>query len=359
MKKNIALVTLDYPPETGGVARYLGSLVRHAGGEIDVFVNETHPADGPGRVEPSWMLARGPIPWRPMIGLIRSLKQQGYKHVLVSHVLPVGTAAWIARMLGGLTYSVIVHGLDLRLARASSKKAWITKRILRNARVVIANSEATAADIRQFDSRVRPQILTPGVEDAHAMAQSEARRKLRFEEGDGLVISIGRLVPRKGFDRLIEAMALLSSDVKLVIIGKGNDENRLKALAENMEDRIAFVTDANDEQRDLWLEAADLFALPARDEGDDVEGFGIVYLEAAAHGLACIGGNSGGVPEAIIDARTGMLVDPNEASEIANAIKALLEDPDRRIAMGRAGRDRVRSEFRWGTRANRLIELLK
>ncbi len=359
MKKNIALVTLDYPPETGGVARYLGSLVRHANGEMDVFVNETHPAEGPGKVEPVWMFSRGPITWQPMIGLMRLLKKRGYQHVLVSHVLPVGTAAWIARMLGGLKYSVIVHGLDLRLARMSSKKTWLTKQVLRRAHTVIANSEAVAKEIRQLDPSLQPEVLTPGVEAFHATLQSEARQKLQIREGDKLVISIGRLVSRKGFDQLIEAIALLSADIKLVIIGRGNDENRLRGLAKNNKERVRFVTDADDEQRNMWLSAADVFALPARDEGADVEGFGIVYLEAAAHGLACIGGNSGGVPEAILNGKTGMLVDPNHAGEIANAIQTLFEDPNRRIAMGRLGRERVRAEFRWETRTERLLALLK
>ena len=183
MKKNIALVTLDYPPETGGVARYLGSLVRHANGEMDVFVNETHPAEGPGKVEPVWMFSRGPIAWRPIIGLMHLLKKRGYRHILVSHVLPIGSAAWIARMLGGLNYSVIVHGLDLRLARMSSRKTWLTKQVLRRAHIVIANSEAVAKEIRQLNPSLQPEVLTPGVEAVHATVQSEAHKSFRLEKG--------------------------------------------------------------------------------------------------------------------------------------------------------------------------------
>lgn len=354
----IALVTLDYPPERGGVANYLSSLVRAAKGRIDVFVNLTHSTSGPGRVEAIHLLAKGPWVWRPSISSIRALKSAGYEHVLVSHLLPIGTAAMIARMLGGLPYSLFIHGLDLRLAVSHPRKKKIARYLMRQAEHVFANSETVAGEIEAF-SGVKPVVITPGTEPRKFMEKMEARRELGLRENDAIILAVGRLVPRKGFDRLIESLKFLPNDRRLVILGDGNDRERLKELAKPHERQIDFIHDASDDIRDLWYAAADVFALPVRDEGSDVEGFGIVFLEAAAHGLPVIAGRSGGAVEAVLDRKTGLLVDPENPQEIAENIEYLFMHRDLREEMGRAGRERAREDFTWEDRAERLLLTLK
>lgn len=355
----LALITLDYPPETGGVARYLSNIVKHADHQVDVFVNLTHAAQGPGRVEPVELLHSGRWSWKPSIGFMRSLKGRGYSNIVVSHLLPLGTAAWIARRMGGLPYAVIVHGLDLRLAAAHPRKAWLARRVLKGAGIVIANSEHTAREIRAFVPGVVPRVITPGVEIGEHSSQSEARRRLALSTEAPLILAVARLVPRKGLDRLIEAMSSLPPEVHLAIVGDGSDRERLQEMARPLAERVRFVTQASDLDRDDWYSAADIFALPVREEGGDVEGFGIVFLEAAIHGLPAVAGRSGGAVEAILDGRTGLLVDPNEVEAIALALKFLLADPDRRIQMGRAAKERAASDFRWEDRARMFLELFK
>ena len=348
-----ALITLDYPPERGGVARYLGGLVEASDGAFDVYVNETHQAAGPGHVQQAKLVASGWPAWRPMIGFIRRLRRKGYGMVLLSHVLPVGVAAMLARWTGGLPYAVICHGLDLRLARISWRKQLLARLALRSAKLVLVNSEATAREVRELDPSLRPLVLTPGLKPSTYPPRDEARELLGVKAEAKLVVSVCRFVSRKGLDHLIEAVGSLS-DVHLVLIGDGHERDRLSALAQPHGKRIRFVGEVSDAERDAWLAAADLFALPARDEGNDVEGFGIVFLEAAAAGLACVAGKSGGVGEAVVDGETGILVDPTDVSSIRNAIQTLLDDPTMRERMGQAGRERVLKDFRWEDRWEKL-----
>jgi phosphatidylinositol alpha-1,6-mannosyltransferase len=357
-RKRIALVTLDYPPERGGVARYLGNLVEESKGEIGVFVNETHRAMGPGHVEAARLLAEGWPAWWPMVGFMKSLRDKRYDRILVSHALPCGTAAWIARLQGGLPYAVLMHGLDLRLGRRNVWKRFLLRRVLRNAKLVIANSHVVADEILDFDHRLKPFLLTPGVEPRNFPPRETARMSFDIKPETFQLLAVTRLVPRKGIDRLIQAMQLLPSDVHLTVIGDGQDRERLLALARPLGERIRFLHEVDDAERDAWYAASDAFVLPVRDEGDDVEGFGIVFLEAASAGLPCIAGKSGGAIEAVVDEQTGLSVDPNDPQAIAGAISRLRGDLLLRQRLGQAGKERVAKDFRWADRWGKLREAL-
>lgn len=352
--KRIALVTLDYPPEHGGVARYLGNLVETSHGAIDVFVNETHRAVGPGHVE-AVRLVRTPWPsWWPMVAVMRGFRGRGYASVLVSQALPCGTAAWLARLSGGLPYGVLLHGLDLRLALRSRRKSWLLRRILAGAKAVFANSQVVADEITAFAPSVKPIVLTPGVEAMAFPEREPARHALGISDDTMQLLAVTRLVPRKGLDRLLDAMHLLPEDVRLTIIGDGQDRERLASLAEPLGERVRFIAQADDAERNAWYAASDAFVLPVRDEGDDVEGFGIVYLEAALAGLPCVAGASGGAVEAVLDNETGLLVGPNDPQVIAGAIQTLRADPELRRRLGRAAQTRAKRDFRWSDRWDKL-----
>lgn len=350
----IALVTLEYAPSRGGVARYLSNLVAASGGEIDVFVPETHATQGPGHVEEARLLDRPPFAWMPATYFIHRLKSRGYSTVLVSHALPMGSAAYLASCFGGPKYAVLFHGLDLRLAQTHRRKAWMLRKILRGASLVIANSEFVAGEIRAFDSAVQPLVITPGVEQFDLPDRAASREALHIASNESLILSVARLIPRKGIDTLIRCLADLPPDTRLTVIGDGPDRHRLEHLAEPVKDRVRFVTDASDEIRNQWYAAADLFALPARDEGRDVEGFGIACLEAAAAGLPIVAGKSGGMSETIVDRQTGLLVDPLAVPSVCRALKRLVVDGIARTKFGRAGKRRVEEEFRWEDRWKRL-----
>jgi phosphatidylinositol alpha-1,6-mannosyltransferase len=321
---------------------------------MDVFVNETHREGGPRNVVLKPLVRTAWPHWWPMVPFIRGLRRQGYVSLLVSQALPCGTAAWIARLTGGLPYSVLIHGLDLRLALRSGRKRWLLGRILRGAKAVFVNSQLVAAEVRNFDHRIHPIIITPGVEPIEFPDPAPARKALGIAGNAFQLVCVTRLVPRKGIDRLLEAMQLVPADAHLCVIGDGHDRERLLKLAEPLGERVKFLHDLEDSERNAWYAASDAFVLPVRDEGTDVEGFGIVFLEAALAGLPAIAGCSGGAIEAVMDQETGLLVNPASSQEIAAAIQALRADPGLRARLGQAGRVRALRDFRWNDRWDKL-----
>ncbi|MCI0479419.1 glycosyltransferase, partial [Candidatus Uhrbacteria bacterium] len=158
--------------------------------------------------------------------------------------------------------------------------------------------------------------------------------------------------PRKGVDFSIRAMSRIQTDidVQYVVIGDGSDRERLQTVAEECRAHVRWIPQADDDGVRTWLAASDVFLLPTRDEGLDVEGFGIVYLEAAMAGIPSVAGRSGGAVEAVRHERTGLLVNPNRLDEIVEALRLLLTDESMRHRLGDAAKRRAKSDFRWNDR---------
>ncbi len=332
------LATYEYPPDLGGVAAYLGGLFASIG---DIRVAR-------------FRLPAFPLGWLAHLPKL-FLAARDADLVFVSHVLPLGTAA----MLLGKPYVVIVHGLDLRSAAAHPRKRRLAGRVLKGAKLVVANSKATARELEAFgmdpDSAL---VLTPAV-DAGLAAEASAPAS----DGKKVVLAVGRLVPRKGFDRLIRLLPELRAacgDVALVIAGAGPEEGRLRkeAVLSGVAAHVEFVIAPDRSALAALYRSAHVFALPARASKDDLEGFGIVLLEAALFGLPVVASRVGGIPEAVAEGETGLLADPDAESELFEALKRLLSDPEAARRMGEAGRARVLRDFRWEDRARMLMARL-
>lgn len=350
------LLTLDYPPERGGVARYLGELVRAAEGKMTVVVEQNHELNGPGTVIPREYVQRMWPHWWPMVGVCREFGKKS-KALLVSHVLPMGTAAMIAN---AAPYVVLCHGLDVRLAARNRFKRWLFARICHKAKAVVANSNATAVEIKHIVD-VPVHVITPAVTPPHDLDRAEARRALQCAPDESLILCVTRLVKRKGVDLLIEAVNRVRDrkNTRVVIIGDGPERATLEAQAKQATALITVIPDATDEQLAEWYAAADLFCLPSRDLPNDMEGFGIVHLEAASYGLPVVATKTGGVGEAVMHGTTGILVPPGDIQALADALQELLNDPLKRRTLGDAGRARVLADFRWETRWQSFQRLLE
>ncbi len=375
----ITLITLEYPPDRGGIARYLGSLVEASGGAIRVIVPEGAKTDGPGRVDSAVFFRKQWPTWFPLIRLCRSIsnrsysllagRSQGSAHkgeggktpplqiptILVSHVLPVGTAAWISRMLGGPEYAVLFHGTDIKRVEGMWKR-WLLNRICRNAKAVFTNSRATTQDLRSIVASIEVTVLTPGVSREKYLTREEARARLGIGSDESFVVSVCRLVPRKGIDFSLRAISKLQTHmpVRYVVIGNGPDMERLEQVAKESRTVVTWVLDADDEDMRVWLAASDVFCLPGRNEKWDVEGFGISYLEAAAAGIPSVAGRSGGAAEAVVDGNTGLVVDPDSIHDIAEAIEKLLKQGELRKQLGENAKLRVLKDFQWEDRWSTL-----
>jgi phosphatidylinositol alpha-1,6-mannosyltransferase len=177
------------------------------------------------------------------------------------------------------------------------------------------------------------------------------------------VLAVGRLVRRKGFDRLIEAMAIVLQtlpDAVCEIVGDGPERDALLRLADRLgvAHAVHFLGPVEDAELYRAYARAWCFALPVRRYGNDVEGFGLVYLEAAIAALPSIGGRDSGAAEAIVDSQTGIIVDGRDCKEIARAVVTLLQDREFAKEMGRLGRARALREFSWLENARRIDDAM-
>ncbi len=220
-----------------------------------------------------------------------------------------------------------------------------------------------------FGPRAALEHLPPGVDTGTFRPDPGARAEVRarYRHGDRpTVLCLSRLVPRKGQDALIRALPAIRSRIDgavLVIVGGGPYEQALHRLAQRcgVADHVVFTGGVPGAELAAHHTIGDVFAMPCRTRGAglDVEGLGIVFLEASAAGVPVVAGTSGGAPETVIEGKTGHVVDGRSTDSIAAAITGLLADPDRAAAMGAAGRAWVERDWRWDSLAGRLQRLLR
>ena len=276
--------------------------------------------------------------------------------------------AWWAYRTLGVPYVIYAHGNEILSVIAGGWEK--SRQALRSAARVVANSRYTAALVAAagVDPR-RIEIVHPGC-DVQRFAPREAdedtkRALLGPRWNDRVILTVGNLVERKGHDVAIMALSRVISrvpNVCYVIAGDGPHRSALEGLVRRLglQDRVLFAGRIHEEQLPVYYSVCDVFVMPARArvEHNDVEGFGIVFLEAGACGKPCIGGRSGGIEDAILDDRTGLLVDPGDPEQLAAAIESLLLNPQRAKEFGSRARERVAAEHNWRRVGTRLREII-
>ncbi len=351
------LLTFDFPPEYGGIQRYalrLADSLLDLGDRVAVVAPRQ-----PGSASYDTMLR---MPVLRFAGAIRPLRMLSAMLVTArAHRIaadgstialswfPAGfIAALLPRALRGKLV-ILAHGTEIAAKRGSLRERLL-KWTLARADCIIANSRFTATRVRTYGVQEGLEIVPCGV-DERAIDRTPAQVPT--------ILFVGRLVPRKGVDRLIEALPALRERlgrVRLEIVGTGPDRPRLERLAADLGTgaEVCFLGAVDDAGRDAAYARAWCFAMPTRTEGDDAEGFGIVYLEAAMAALPAIGGRSSGAEDAIVDGVTGLIVDGNDGDAIAQALLLLLCDDSRAREMGDAGRLRALTQFTWMHNARRV-----
>jgi len=368
------LVTMEYPPQRGGVANYLEKLFsRLPSNKIMVLAPKTEgdkefDAQATYPIVRTNMLAFYVWPrWLPLYFRVKKMvKQNRIKMLHLSHVLPIGYIAYKLNQEMKLRYVVYCHGLDVLRAQATEKKKkWLIK-ILNNASGIVANSEYTRSLIRNLgipDSKILVVYPCPAIRPPEKTVDTYTVTSKYGLANKRVILSVGRLVKRKGVDMVIETIPKLYEqykDIMYVIVGDGPELNNLgKRVQElGLQNVVRFVGAVNNDELIKLYSIAEIFAMPSRQIGSDVEGFGIVYLEANLFGLPVIGGRSGGVPEAVIDKQTGLLVDPNNTEEIYAALRDMLASPDWAKSLGENGRIRAEKDFQWRKEAEKLRRYL-
>ncbi len=265
-----------------------------------------------------------------------------------------------------IPFFVYVHGLDVSLKR-KARHEKLKRHILSNSTGIFANSKKTETIVNKIGvKKEKIYRITPGVTieggETNCSTKYETPALLRNKR---VLVSVGRLIERKGFDTVIKALPMVVKNfpnIIYVITSDGPDRFRLESLVKELgvTDNVLFTGYVSDHEKRMYLENAQLFIMPNRDlENGDMEGFGIVFLEANLYGLPVIGGNAGGVPDAIEDGKTGYLVDSSNIEEVAFCINKILSTPEKAKEMGAYGKARALESFRWETRAKQIVDIVK
>ena len=365
------LVTNDFPPKFGGIQSYLWELWRRLpAADATVLTTpyagaEAFDAAAGFRIERTG--ERVLLPTRGLRRRILELADEiGAELIILDPALPVGH-------LGpslGRPYGVILHGAEVTVPGRVPGPRHALARVLRGADLVIAAGGYPADEGERAANQVLPVVIVPPGVDVQRFvplvekARLAARAQFGASPSSTLVVSVSRLVPRKGMDTLIEAAARLAPthpDLEVLIGGSGRDLDRLGKLIAETGAPVRLLGRVEEADLPTLYGCADVFSMACRNRwlGLEQEGFGIVFLEAAACGVPQIAGDSGGAAEAVDDHETGLVVrDPGSVDELARALKTLVADPDLRRRMGEAGRARAVAEFSYDVLAERLASAL-
>lgn len=367
------LITNDFPPRVGGIQSYLYELATRLPADRLTVLASSYPGAAEFdaqqafevRRQPTGMLLPTPAATRAAIDLVR---RHGITAVWFGAAAPLGLMARALRGAGVQRILASTHGHEVGWSMLPGTRQML-RRIGGDADVVTFVSRYSR---RRIASALGPQAaleaLSPGVDSDQFRPDAAARRTIRERYGLGdapTVVCISRLVPRKGQDLLIEAwpdVLRTHPTARLLIVGGGSDEARLRRLSDrsSARDHITLVGSVPHDELPAHYAAGDVFAMPCRTRGRglDVEGLGIVFLEASACGLPVIGGDSGGAPETVMPEETGVVVGGRDRDALVRALDRLLADRALAERWGETGRRWVREAWTWDAAAARLAELI-
>ncbi len=375
--KKILCVTNDFGPRAGGIESFIiGLIARLPSSATTVYTS----AQGDTRdYDAAWLTNHGvrvirdrarvllPTP-RVSRTVARLVVSEGFEIVVFGAAAPLALMAHSLRRAGARRIVALTHGHELwwaklfpfRLAmrRIGSRTDVLTYlgEYTRSAIASVLAPHAAAAMVK----------IVPGIDTEHfaPMDSSNLRESLGLTDKK-IMVSVGRLVHRKGQDRLIQAMVAIVKEIPqahLLLVGEGPYEAHLRDLVKknSLNDHITFIGRIQFADLPAYICVGEIFVMPARSRlfGLEVEGLGIVYLEASACGLPVIAGQSGGAPDAVIDGTTGLVIDGNNKAAIAEAVIDLLSHPQRSKEMGQAGRNWILEKWRWQIWAERFEQLI-
>jgi phosphatidyl-myo-inositol dimannoside synthase len=372
----VLIVTNDFPPRSGGIQSFVHALATRL------------PADGVVVYAPAWQGA-AEFDARQSFPVIRHpgslmlpvpsvgsracalLAEHGCDSVLFGAAAPLGLLAPRLRRAGAKRIVGLTHGHEAGWAALPGARSLL-RRIGAEVDVLTYLAEyfrirmARSLSAQAAASMVR---LAPGVDPTEFRPGAgglQIRRELGIAAGRPVVVCVSRMVPRKGQDVLIRAWPAVRArsgcDPLLMLVGDGPYRPRLSRLVmqAGVADSVLFTGPVSWDDLPAYYDAGNIFAMPCRTRraGLDVEGLGIVYLEASATGLPVIGGDSGGAPDAILDGETGYVVDGRSESELTDKLVQLLADPSGAAAMGDKGQAWIDREWTWDLVADRLHQIL-
>lgn len=369
------LLAYDFPPIGGGLSRWMSELARYyppGGMIVSTGVLEGSDATDaalPNRVDRVGVASRrlrtiqGLMFWSRRVAALCRTHQPGF--VWCGNFKPAAYPAAWARERTGTPYGVMVYGTDLLLLQHQVHQSRLKRRIARSlfqpASVVLAISRYTrelflgvAAQLGLAVPPEQVRVVPLGTDPHHfrpGVDTTAVRARYGLEEGRWL-LTVARLTLHKGIDTSIRALALLRDDfpdLRYAVVGSGSRRETLQQVADEagVGDRVRFLTSVPDTDLPALYNAAEIYLGVSRQADAAVEGFGLALVEASACGLPVIGGRSGGIPDAVREGETGVLVDPADPAAVAGAVRSLLRSPDEARRLGAGGRRAVETYYNW------------
>ncbi len=376
MKKTL-IISLEYPPQIGGIATYVHDLAMALDPAKTLLLappmRDSVPWDEaqPYRIirhefyYPKFIWPR----WWKLLKLVKKIvRAEGIELIMVHHILPVGTVALQVFKSLGVPYIIFSHGTDIVAATSIPRKKKLAKLIAQKSLQVIANSENLKMRILQKFPELssKTSVLYP-CPDSDFMTpplgdEIENLRHIYALEGKQVILTVSRFTEGKGFPHLLRVMPeILQRLPHLVwmIIGDGEDAKRNEILQEiqarNLQNIVRFVGMVPHSELKKFYYLADIFVLLPHPDNGREEGLGLVFLEAAATGRAVVAGRSGGVEEAVINGQTGLVLDVlKEPESIVESIVNLIQNKESAQTLGMNAQNRIRSQFNWSEQIQKL-----
>jgi phosphatidylinositol alpha-1,6-mannosyltransferase len=367
------IVTNDFPPRQGGIQAFVHAIATRLP-HVVVYAPKWTGAQAFDAEQP-FQVVRHPtslmLPTPAVLRRARDIaRAEGCEAVWFGAAAPLGLLGPALRRSGIKRLVATTHGHEAGWAQLPVARSLL-RRIGDGVDTVTYLGEYTRSRLAGAlspQAATRMARLAPGVDTDVFRAGSggDLIRKVLGIEGRPVVVCVSRLVPRKGQDALVRALPAILRQVPeavLLIVGDGPYRRDLEKLVDGLgvQQAVRFSGPVPWERLPAYFDAGDVFAMPCRTRrrGLDVEGLGIVYLEASATGLPVVAGRSGGAPDAVLDGETGLVVDGRSIEGIAEAVSGLLRDPERAQQMGEKGRAWVEQEWQWDTVAARFAALLE
>jgi phosphatidylinositol alpha-1,6-mannosyltransferase len=366
------LVTNDFPPKVGGIQNLLWEWWKRLPPDSFAVLTSPHPGAESFDAAQVFEIRRVREPWLlPHPLMVRRINQMareiGADFVVLDPAVPLGIVG--PRL--ELPYMVVLHGAEVTVPGRLPLARLVLSHVLRNAEHIIAAGEYPAAEARLAGGDALPiTVIPPGVDTQRFRPLSDderktSRREFGVSDDAELIVGISRLVPRKGFDTLIEVAAALRISrprLQVLIGGSGRDAKRLQKLIDKLGAPVRMLGRVSDEQLPRLYGCADLSAMLCRSRwgGLEQEGFGIVFSEAASCGVPQIAGKSGGAADAVLEGLTGKVVqNPSDTAKVSSTVIQLLDDAFLRSLMSVASRERALNTFDYNVLSKSLAQVLK
>lgn len=357
-------LTLEFPPDIGGIATYVAEFAHHTPPDETVvyapFSKASTTFDEKQqftlyRRKPYWLLWPH---WLPMIFQLRKIvKKEQITQLYVHQVLPGGYVAWCLKKMLNVPYVIFLHGTDLERALSKSFKKKRLVQVLKSADRVVVNSQFLATRLTSAVTVSCPvTVLSPAPADVFFMSVApDELHKVRAQlalTGKKVLLTVGRVVPGKGFARLARLLPKIVEhipDLVWVAVGDGPEQSKVleRVTRANVQHVCRFLGKIPLSTLPPLYQVADVFVLLSGDDDQSSEGWGTVFMEAAASGLPVVAGNVGGAPEAVLNEKTGLLVNPMNDDEVLAALVRLLKNPAEAKQLGAAAKARAQNEFTW------------